>query len=580
MSKVQLYDRLIKATEQIVTKFGKDVLTEDRFVNILQDLYPDRDNPAVFRIVKSMINDGFFSELMLCNKGSIHNYVSKTVSALNQKYGYDKVFVEGIIYSIAVGCGAISQKDINSSTKTPAPSKSTKPTPAKPKRTHNPKQPNKPTQKHSFGNEKIKGIGLLILSFLGLFLGTFLYILYLVYSWWMLFTLLFIMVVHIATILPGVTLYDYQNKKYSSIFSGVLVFVCLNYLAPLLFVSDFIEENVTYYCGKVNLDETSGIILCIFVFCFLISIFQSLLNSNFFKITERKEFVITFFCLSLIYGLFLLFPELDKNHALSQVKNRMAELKNDSEILQKQRSQEKRDLQFMGVNFQMSRLDVDNIIKRDTSFTIKETWKNNDDIEGSFTSSDLDVYYKSNNYRGAIDYVLCTKTLWDNKSVFVDLFFNNDSVVAIKVKGDEYKWNTIDVGSVVPIYTKKYGEPELEFNSLLSSPYHKIKPSLGHHIIKDKDFYKEFITKYCWSYANGGIEIVNGGYRDKISITYVSSKIFTALRSYEEKKQQKELIRKKREIDSLKLLEKKKNEEKRKKELLEEQNHKNSINQI
>ena len=30
---VQLYDRLIKATEQIVAQFGKDVLKEERFVN-------------------------------------------------------------------------------------------------------------------------------------------------------------------------------------------------------------------------------------------------------------------------------------------------------------------------------------------------------------------------------------------------------------------------------------------------------------------------------------------------------------------------------------------------------------------
>lgn len=44
-------DGLIKAIEQIVAQFGMDVLKEERFVNILHDMYPDRDNPAVFRIV-------------------------------------------------------------------------------------------------------------------------------------------------------------------------------------------------------------------------------------------------------------------------------------------------------------------------------------------------------------------------------------------------------------------------------------------------------------------------------------------------------------------------------------------------
>jgi hypothetical protein len=108
MAGVQLYDGLIKATEQIVARFGKDVLIEDRFVNIMQDMYPDRDNPALFKIVKSMNNDGFFSGLLTCNKGNIQNYVSKIVSNLNKKNGFDKQLVESISYSIAIGCGVVT----------------------------------------------------------------------------------------------------------------------------------------------------------------------------------------------------------------------------------------------------------------------------------------------------------------------------------------------------------------------------------------------------------------------------------------------------------------------------------------
>ena len=113
MAGVQLYGGLIKATEQIVAKFGKDILTEERFVNILQDLYPDRDNPAVFRIVKSMINDGIVSDLESTNKVNVSSIVARLGMSLSQKYGYDKNLVEGILYSVAIGYGSITYSDYN-----------------------------------------------------------------------------------------------------------------------------------------------------------------------------------------------------------------------------------------------------------------------------------------------------------------------------------------------------------------------------------------------------------------------------------------------------------------------------------
>ena len=174
MAGVKLYEGLIKATEQIVAKFGNDVLREDRFVNILQDMYPDRDNPAVFRIIKSMINDGYCSDLLSCNKDNIQDLVSKTTLAFNKKNGYDKKLVENIIYSFAVGCGVISQNDIKRSAQTPIPSKPVEQSSTVPQHFPNStqQQKNKQFQKQLVKNKKTKWI-LLIFGIICLIIGPF-----------------------------------------------------------------------------------------------------------------------------------------------------------------------------------------------------------------------------------------------------------------------------------------------------------------------------------------------------------------------------------------------------------------------
>lgn len=588
MAGVQLFDRLIKATEQIVAKFGKDVLTEERFVNILQDLYPDRDNPAVFRIVKSMINDGYFSELLSCNKGGIRNYVGKTVSTLNQKYGYDKVLVEGIIYSIAVGCGAISQKDINSSTHTPVPSKPTKPTPAKPKRTHNTKQPNKQqTQKHSFGNETIKGIGLLLLSFLGLFLGTFAYVLYLGYSWWLIFVLLLMIILHVLTILPGFNLYKYNNKTYSYIFTAILIFVLLNYIAPLLFLSDSIRDNFVFYWGNIELEKYPyGWIFCFMLLYLIGSIVGSSLKdgmtlfSN--SIVTRKGFVITFLILSIIYGLFLYYPEWDKKRSMNRIFEEVSKKESSRDSLKALRSIESRNFQFKGIELLASKSSFLNSIKRDSNFTIKETYDN----KGGYISSELELSYNGNTYKDVMESVICCDVRWDNKKLRFKSYFINDMIVAILIKDKDYgNYDYLNFDNVLNMYTKKYGEPELTFISGINTIYYRLNhdyyPSFMNYKLKDQGVYDDLVYRYNWTYKNGGIEITdNNYYRSSTCITYVSSLLIEKQSKHSEKVKELEIIKKKREMDSLYEIriekEKREKEEQKRREL----EHMKSANQI
>ena len=94
-----LYKKLVDATVKIITQFGRSIIHEERFVNILSDLYPERDNPAVLRIIKSLIQDNLLKDVLNANIKNIEHQVATTVGALSKQYGYAPSLVEGILFS-------------------------------------------------------------------------------------------------------------------------------------------------------------------------------------------------------------------------------------------------------------------------------------------------------------------------------------------------------------------------------------------------------------------------------------------------------------------------------------------------
>ena len=71
-------NKLIDEISAIVSKYGKDIVTEERFVNILKDLCPDRDNPEKFNIIKWCIDEGLTAEIVSnCNVVNIKKFVEK-----------------------------------------------------------------------------------------------------------------------------------------------------------------------------------------------------------------------------------------------------------------------------------------------------------------------------------------------------------------------------------------------------------------------------------------------------------------------------------------------------------------------
>ena len=148
-----LYPNLVDATVDIIKKFGKDIIHEDRFVNVLSDLSPGRNEPAVFKIIRSAIHDDLLKDVLNANAKSIEHQVATATATLSKLYGYDHSLVEGILFSLAIGYGTITTAQYNAlkalknkpTKKQTPPSQNNNPNPNQPnKQTNSPnKQPNK-----------------------------------------------------------------------------------------------------------------------------------------------------------------------------------------------------------------------------------------------------------------------------------------------------------------------------------------------------------------------------------------------------------------------------------------------------
>ena len=113
MSNSVLYRNIIDATTQIVKQFGKGMIFEQRFVNVLSDLAPGRTEPAVFKIIKSSTQDGLLKPVLNANAKSIEHQVATATATLSKQYGYDHSLVEGILFSLAIGYGTITTAQYN-----------------------------------------------------------------------------------------------------------------------------------------------------------------------------------------------------------------------------------------------------------------------------------------------------------------------------------------------------------------------------------------------------------------------------------------------------------------------------------
>jgi len=496
---------LHKAIKQIVDQFGKDVLTEDRFVNILADMYPDRDNPAVFSIIRTLVKEGYSSDLLLCNKDNVQSFISKSALVLNHKNGYDKNLVESLLNSLAVG---------SKITNLPSP---IVPTPKK-QRKHVNNKPQASNQKPVKSPPSSHGLLILFwwaLSFFGLFIAPVVYLLAITGLWWPSATLILILVIQavIFTI-------SYQKLvKFKPLpviggsFSAIILCAVIFYaFAPFYAESDSTKEVIyfmeipyqhemafpivtlvlsVYYFGFVNIGgRIAGYDLTLIVEYFIDKYasgkcMDKLLNNKHFM----KGFILSGLFILMI-GVFVMnWPKID---------SWKIDIRNS--ILRNGRSEVDKVLSFAGF---ILGSDFDSCLimaKSSPDFKYQNMYFSKQEIElndNAFVTPDSSI---------------TVKTKWYNDSVDFDLHFFDGKLLALEIETLQF-----DTDSILALFTSKYGRPE----------YKKIRNG-------ERYFKSEFYNKsWTWTFKNGAIRF------DKGIIIYYDRRLETIADLIKEKENQK-----------------------------------------
>ena len=595
MAGVQLYDRVIKATEQIVAKFGKVVLTEERFVYILSDMYPERDNPAIYRIIRSAIQDGLLTSILSANAKNIEHQVATTTSVLTKQYGYDQSLVEGILYSLAIGYGTISTTQYNA-----LKTQKNKPIqkqvlPPSQKNNQNKQKPSrnttKPTKKKIIDGTLVKFVLFLIWGILGLTISPLLYLYGVTGSDGLCFAgTIYVAILHLFTLVPIAAVIDGHPstgnpKTYPSIAGSMygLMICAITFWAvfPIMFGFQFILDIwgldikdpipwittfiANFFCAGIlgsyleDIERFSGISTNNKKKNFIIN--SQLYNSRPFK----RGFIIIVSYFLLVGFIAIIAPtvseQIDK-YNIYRINSYIDDVNKQKERLRLQREKDNRKLGFAQFSLDDSFLLTVSKIKNDEFFVEKPSTYS----EGLFIHND--------NYITIVDSIISLNTQWNNEDITLELFFVKDNLAALR-----YSPSITNGDSILSIYTTKYGEPEYGLK--------KIEYYL------DKD--KLYPDSYYWTYKNSLIKIdfernidsYFDEYSKRATITYFSRSIEPVLKKRKEMEDaiQKEIDKKRN--DSIKRVrenerrqqqeeERKIQEQKRKEELI----HKRSIEQI
>ena len=565
-------DDVINIINQIVSKYGNKIITEERFVNIFNDLYPSRNNPSYANILKSIIRDGYSSQLLSCSKKSIKIKIEDSATRLSTQYGYDKTVVTALLYSLSIGSNIISNSDYKDILEQRKQKTKKKPVPNNP-------NPPKQRPKGLFHSISGKGLLFLLLGYVGVFISPFIMMLYHTGQSWLFFTTLFLVVLHSLTILPcGMGLYKLRpNSLYGGMFCGIMLCAAIYMIiGPFEYDRELLEFwglkyswdspffltvilqailTITYFaCAGVGA-EIAGIDTSPFYdglmeglaqgshytggLKWLKPIFQSLTNLK-YVLGLILSILIISACGFIIHNIPPIYCFCNNAYIESVYE---------------------RNKQLESLSFADFKLG-DNI---DTCLACISGSKDyhilmDDGTYAYRNNMSHTLLVKGRDYSSFVDSVCRVKTEWDNDSIVIKLFSHDRKLFAIELVIDN------SIHNLREMYSNKYGRCEVY------SDYKK-NPSLPYFMYNNKFF---------WTYSNCMIQLTLGGlygnqgddviYIDRKFDSLIDHQIEEAERVQEEEQlRQLELERKAVEKEQKRLIEEKNRRE---------QNHKKSINEI
>lgn len=164
-----------KALNKTFENFGKDIVKEKRFVDIVSDYYPAMavDHPARKKVLTAIIVEGFGNDILVCNNNvDARLCVDKYTALVSKKNGFDKKLVESMLLelcstlSISVASPAqnrpanpINPQQNGKQTPKPVPTPPSNKGKSKGKPINKPAHPNKPITKPTNNSKGWNWIG-------------------------------------------------------------------------------------------------------------------------------------------------------------------------------------------------------------------------------------------------------------------------------------------------------------------------------------------------------------------------------------------------------------------------------------
>ena len=572
-------NKLIKEISTIVSQYGTDIVTEERFVNILKDLYPDRDHPEKFDILKAIIADGISADMYTdCDATTVKSFLEKKAGFLSRKYGFDSADIKQVLASLCIGCGILTINEYNLAIKP----NSSKPSPSKPQVKQKPSRSPQPS-KPSFHDNPVtlRSIIALIWSFLGMCAIPYAYLTLLSNGWWPFWAVAALAVLYFFTILmSGFFMNENEVIEFEEINSYILgAYACVSLFAILFilvgpFLCHWTRNSLEMFYGYFGfniwrwesptiLTLALCIICCLIAGSFLWLVIEKIPADNpkgFF----RGALIVTA-VLILSHVIFIALPLNEKSHYERLYQNEVERVEQERlriSELKKERSAKKMDLSFMdfylGQDFKQS-LAILNDVK---DYKSVET--------GNMDNLSYGLIMDSLRYDPIINRVARANTLWDNDEAKIYLFSNNDKLVAIEITTKH------DIDSIVAIYSEKYGEPEYEPEMEVSFPYYY---DSDYNITNPYESTSES-HNYSWTFMNSQIRISSSSTYSDTHVLYIDHECEIllgkwvaeqAIKRQEQQRKEDSIARQAAEAERQRL---------NKERLEKKQNHEKSIKQI
>lgn len=576
-------NELIKEISTIVSQYGTDIVTEERFVNILKDLYPDRDHPKKFDILKAIVADGISADMYTdCDATTVKSFLEKKAEFLSRKYRFDSADIKQILACLCIGSGFITIDDYYAATTPnrvkPSPQKS--PNPVKQKAQSNP-NPVKPAPKKSKDPLDLLS---LIWSLVGLLVSPFIYFGLLSSGWWPFWALSAVLVIMFISIIPAIN----QNQKAtasSPIVGGVTAVVLCAAIfltaAPFFIYWTRHTFDVCHIYYGFNVNEAPTILTLIggLAFSFIFSTFINTTVISHFscKVIYNRNpskfwlgFGATLAIIFAVTAISYYLPYNDKHKEELKYADDKYDLEKEKQrisYLKETRSKEEKEFSFMDFKLGGNFKEAVKLIRNS-----KNEYRVIDDSSQTLSLNEID-------YTPIVDDAISVTTNWDNKLVYLYLYSNSNRIVAIEMKTEH------NIDSLASIYSSKYGEaeytPEIDYSKYKYIKYRSNVNYLDTLLGKS--------VAYSWSFKNAtvqvsglkkleGVDDFYEGYGK--SVLYFDNECYALLDKYNARIQALRLEQEKKENAEAQRIEDSIKQAVKKERLEKQQNHEKSIKQI